>query len=72
MEDSESTNGTFVNDERIQQLALKPGDRVGAGRVELLVRGTNARNETDEYGPALAAHRRNGFPQRSLPIVVAP
>ena len=41
LEDLDSTNGTFVNDERIKKLALKPGDRVRAGRVELLVaRGT--------------------------------
>jgi pSer/pThr/pTyr-binding forkhead associated (FHA) protein len=37
LEDLDSTNGTFVNDERIKRLALKPGDRVRAGRVELLV-----------------------------------
>jgi pSer/pThr/pTyr-binding forkhead associated (FHA) protein len=37
LEDLESTNGTFVNDERITRLTLKPGDRVRAGRVELIV-----------------------------------
>jgi pSer/pThr/pTyr-binding forkhead associated (FHA) protein len=37
LEDLESTNGTFVNDERVTRLLLKPGDRVRAGRVELLV-----------------------------------
>jgi pSer/pThr/pTyr-binding forkhead associated (FHA) protein len=37
LEDLGSTNGTFVNDERITKLVLKPGDRVRAGRVELLV-----------------------------------
>jgi pSer/pThr/pTyr-binding forkhead associated (FHA) protein len=37
VEDLESTNGTFVNDGRIRRLALKPGDRVRAGRVELIV-----------------------------------
>ena len=46
LEDLDSTNGTFVNDERIKKLALKPGDRVRAGRVELLVaRGTKDRND---------------------------
>jgi len=35
IEDLQSTNGTFVNDERVSRLALKPGDRVRAGRVEL-------------------------------------
>jgi pSer/pThr/pTyr-binding forkhead associated (FHA) protein len=37
VEDLESTNGTFVNDERINRLSLKPGDLVRAGRVALLV-----------------------------------
>jgi len=37
LEDLESTNGTFVNDERITRLALKPGDVVCAGRVTLVV-----------------------------------
>jgi pSer/pThr/pTyr-binding forkhead associated (FHA) protein len=38
IEDLQSTNGTFVNDERVMRLALKPGDRVRAGRVALGVR----------------------------------
>jgi pSer/pThr/pTyr-binding forkhead associated (FHA) protein len=37
VEDLKSTNGTFVNDERVTRLALKPGDRVRAGRMELAV-----------------------------------
>jgi pSer/pThr/pTyr-binding forkhead associated (FHA) protein len=37
VEDLESTNGTFVNDERVTRLALKPGDRLRAGRLELVV-----------------------------------
>ena len=35
--DLESTNGTFVNGERTARASLKPGDRLGVGRVELLV-----------------------------------
>ena len=35
--DLESTNGTFVNGERAQRARLKAGDRLGVGRVELLV-----------------------------------
>ncbi len=47
IEDLESTNGTFVNDERVKRLALKPGDQIRAGRVELLVsRGTDRSEET--------------------------
>ena len=36
--DLDSTNGTFVNGQRIDKRALaKPGDRLGIGRVELTV-----------------------------------
>ena len=35
--DMESTNGTFVNGERVTRASLKEGDRLGVGRVELLV-----------------------------------
>ena len=35
--DLESTNGTFVNGERTSRGSLKAGDRLGVGRVELLV-----------------------------------
>jgi pSer/pThr/pTyr-binding forkhead associated (FHA) protein len=35
--DLESTNGTFVNGERVAQATLKPGDRLAVGRVELVV-----------------------------------
>jgi ABC transport system ATP-binding/permease protein len=37
VEDLRSTNGTFVNGERVQRLALAEGDRVRVGRVELVV-----------------------------------
>jgi len=35
--DLDSTNGTFVNGERTPRAILKTGDRLGVGRVELLV-----------------------------------
>jgi pSer/pThr/pTyr-binding forkhead associated (FHA) protein len=35
--DLESTNGTFVNGERVDRRTLKIGDRLGVGRVELVV-----------------------------------
>ena len=35
--DLESTNGTFVNGERVTQASLKAGDRLGVGRVELVI-----------------------------------
>ena len=36
VKDLDSTNGTFVNGERIQTARLAPGDRLGVGRVELV------------------------------------
>jgi len=35
--DLDSTNGTFVNDKRIDQARLSSGDRLRIGRVELTV-----------------------------------
>ncbi len=35
--DLESTNGTFINGERVSHGTLKAGDRLGVGRVQLLV-----------------------------------
>ena len=35
--DLESTNGTFVNDKRIEKASLSNGDRLRVGRVELTV-----------------------------------
>jgi pSer/pThr/pTyr-binding forkhead associated (FHA) protein len=35
--DLESTNGTFVNGQRVTQAILKEGDTLGVGRVDLVV-----------------------------------
>jgi pSer/pThr/pTyr-binding forkhead associated (FHA) protein len=35
--DLESTNGTFVNGERVARALLKTGDRLGVGKVEFVV-----------------------------------
>jgi len=37
LQDLESTNGTFVNGRRVERAALKEGDRLRVGRMELLV-----------------------------------
>ena len=37
VQDLQSTNGTFVNDRRVERLALAAGDRLRVGRVELVV-----------------------------------
>ena len=38
IQDLESTNGTFVNDRRVQRGVVAPGDRVRVGRVEMIVK----------------------------------
>jgi pSer/pThr/pTyr-binding forkhead associated (FHA) protein len=35
--DLESTNGTFVNGERVARAVLKNGDKLGVGKVEFVV-----------------------------------
>lgn len=37
VEDLESTNGTWVNNQRVSRLQLAAGDRLRVGRVELTV-----------------------------------
>jgi pSer/pThr/pTyr-binding forkhead associated (FHA) protein len=37
-----STNGTFVNGERAARATLKNGDRLGVGRVDLIVQVVNS------------------------------
>jgi pSer/pThr/pTyr-binding forkhead associated (FHA) protein len=39
--DLDSTNGTFVNGERVTRAAIKPGDRLRVGRVDLKVSRSN-------------------------------
>ena len=41
VEDLSSTNGTFVNDRRIENGQLASGDRLRVGRVELTVEQAN-------------------------------
>jgi pSer/pThr/pTyr-binding forkhead associated (FHA) protein len=35
--DLDSTNGTFVNGQRVTRASLNDGDRLGVGRVDLIV-----------------------------------
>jgi pSer/pThr/pTyr-binding forkhead associated (FHA) protein len=41
--DLSSTNGTFVNDQRIDRASLTAGDRLRVGRLELMVKGPGKR-----------------------------
>jgi pSer/pThr/pTyr-binding forkhead associated (FHA) protein len=38
VEDLGSTNGTFVNDRKVDRAALQTGDRLKVGRVEFLIK----------------------------------
>ena len=49
LEDLDSTNGTFVNDERVKRLALKPGDKVRVGRAELMVKRGGSSDDPTSY-----------------------
>jgi pSer/pThr/pTyr-binding forkhead associated (FHA) protein len=42
VEDLSSTNGTFINDQRVDRGQLRSGDRLRIGRVELTVERTPA------------------------------
>ncbi|MBA3642329.1 MAG: FHA domain-containing protein [Acidobacteria bacterium] len=48
--DLDSTNGTFLNGERIDNRAMaRSGDRIGIGRVELIVsEGTGSNDAPDQ------------------------
>jgi pSer/pThr/pTyr-binding forkhead associated (FHA) protein len=41
VEDLESTNGTFVNGERVTKLVMRHGDALRVGRVEFAVKETD-------------------------------
>jgi hypothetical protein len=43
LQDHDSTNGTFVNDQPVKQAVLAPGQKLRLGDVELLVDTTDAR-----------------------------
>jgi len=48
--DLDSTNGTFLNGERVEKRAVaRSGDRIGIGRVELIVsEGTGSNDAPDQ------------------------
>ena len=64
--DLESTNGTFVNGERVETARLASGDRLQVGRVELVaLRGRGLALRSARYSST------NGFVVRSRRIVVS-
>ena len=72
--DLKSTNGTFVNDKRVEKAKLATGDRLRIGRVELTVErqqsGSMAQGSV-ALSPQPSALTRNGFVRRSWPMVVS-
>ena len=66
IEDNESRNGTFVNEERVEQRTLRPGDRIRLGpsvELELVDRSRNTR--TGKSTKASAAPKSGGLLSRS-------
>ena len=56
LRDLESTNGTFVNDEKVREVQLVPGQIVRLGDVELLVESVDAKIEIPAFfNPELPA-----------------
>lgn len=49
LRDLESTNGTFVNDEKVREFPLAPGQIVRLGDVELLVETIDAKIEIPQF-----------------------
>jgi pSer/pThr/pTyr-binding forkhead associated (FHA) protein len=43
--DLDSTNGTYVNGQRVERAALKAGDTLGVGKVSFLVSRSPASNQ---------------------------
>jgi pSer/pThr/pTyr-binding forkhead associated (FHA) protein len=64
--DLESTNGTFVNGERVKTARLKAGDRLQVGRLELIVScdSAPAGHEPDSTEPPAEAPNAAPAPQR--------
>ncbi len=56
LRDLESTNGTFVNDEKVREIELAPGQIVRLGDVELIVESIDAKIEIPAFfNPELPA-----------------
>ena len=47
VEDLSSTNGTFVNDKRVDRAQIASGDRLRVGRIELTVERANNHQRRD-------------------------
>jgi pSer/pThr/pTyr-binding forkhead associated (FHA) protein len=53
LEDLDSTNGTFVNDTRVQHSPLAAGDRIRVGRVELVLVDQPSSNVRESESPSV-------------------
>jgi pSer/pThr/pTyr-binding forkhead associated (FHA) protein len=58
--DLESTNGTFVNGERVTRVTMRSGDRLGVGRVELHVTRTATDDPPSRAGSEHVTARQAG------------
>ena len=70
IKDLNSTNGTFINDEKITESVLKPGQTLRLGQIELRLE-TGAPAAADPAAPAPAPRRRCARPKsRGSPRMV--
>jgi pSer/pThr/pTyr-binding forkhead associated (FHA) protein len=58
LEDLDSTFGTFVNEERISEVLLRPGDRIRLGETRMLLTSSIAPPRSDEEADEIVTIRR--------------
>jgi protease PrsW len=68
--DNNSTNGSFVNDERVQKIKLNSGDKIGFGRngVEAVVQILTP--QTEQFQPSFHVPQINQILQQPIPSVM--
>jgi predicted component of type VI protein secretion system len=66
IEDLGSSNGTFVNGERVQESALQPGDTLQMGPVTFVVQ-INGEPAEDQMQPVTASRAAAGESQHGMP-----
>jgi len=67
-----STNGTFVNDERISERVLAHGDRIRFGEVEFVFEmAAGRKGESGRSGGAVAGQRRRVWALAAAAVLIA-
>ena len=66
IKDLNSTNGTFINEEKISESVLKPGQKLRLGQIELSLETADAPATTTTAAPAGAPAPMTGTPRRQV------